>query len=56
MEIVEILKFAEMLSLTQLNCLILPNWVVLLQVFIEFRKFLYFCNFHTSLIGSFSVS
>ena len=44
-------KFMKMLSLTSLNYLILPNWVIILLVFIDFCKYLYFCNFLTPLVN-----
>ena len=44
-EIEEIRKLTKMLGFTQLNFLILRNWVVIVLVFIDFRKFLGFRNF-----------
>ena len=48
----------EILSLTQLSYLILPNGIVILLVFIEFHKLLhmYLCDFRTSLVNDYSVS
>ena len=49
-EIAEIRKLTKMLGFTQLNFLILRNWVVIALVFIDFRKFLGFRNFMNFLI------
>ena len=40
-EIAEIPKFMQILILIRLNYLLLPNWVVILLVFIDFHRFLY---------------
>ena len=48
-------KNMEMGSLTQLDYLILFNSMVLHLVYINFRKFPYFCDFYTSLTSNFSI-
>ena len=45
-------KFAKMLSLTQLNYLILSNWVFIVLAFINLREFPHFCDFLISLVSN----
>ena len=49
-------KVKEMFSTTKLNYLILYIWMVILLVFIDFCKFLYYFDFHSSAVGSISTN
>ena len=44
------LRHFTLVTLIQLNCLILINWVAMFVVFVEFCKFLYLWNFLSLLL------